>query len=202
MDQSSWNLHYDAIAKKALAPAATLSFAMEQFNKERIVSAQKIAIDVGFGKGIDSIALLSAGWRLTAIDKEQEAVDHLKQMVSPDYAARLTVIHKPFEEVVLPPVMLVNATFSLPFCAPQHFPMLWKNILFALQPGGRFAGHFFGTEDSWSAREDMTFHTPARLQELFTGFSIEQLEETKREGNTITGTVKHWHVYHIVAQYQ
>lgn len=202
MEQSSWNLHYNNIAKKALTPAATLSFALEQFSKEQVAAGQKTAIDLGFGNGIDSMALLANGWRLTAIDKEPTAGVHLKQSVSPDDATRLNIINKPFEEVKLQPAMLINATFSLPFCSPQHFPLLWKNILIALQPGGRFAGHFFGPEDSWYTREDMTFHTPALLQELFTGFSIEQLEETKREGKTISGAVKHWHVYHIVAQHQ
>lgn len=202
MEQASWDLHYNTVSKKALAPAATLSFALEQFNKDQIAPEQKIAIDLGFGNGIDSMALLSDGWQLTAIDKEQAAVAYLKHLVPPDDAARLNIIHQPFEEAILPPAMLINATFSLPFCSPQHFPMLWKNILHALQPGGRFAGHFFGMEDSWSTREDMIFHTPALLQELFTGLSIEKMEETKREGKTISGAVKHWHVYHIVAHYQ
>ncbi|MFT3947458.1 MAG: hypothetical protein QM763_10860 [Agriterribacter sp.] len=202
MEQDAWDLHYNAVAQKALAPAATLAFALEQFNKEQITAEQKAAIDLGFGNGIDSIALLADGWQLTAIDKEAGAIEHLKQLVSRNNTTRLNIIDKPFEEVVLPPALLINATFSLPFCAPQHFPVLWKNILNALQSGGRFAGHFFGTYDSWYCREDMTFHTPGQLQELFTGFSIEQMEETKREGKTIGGAVKHWHVFHIVAQYR
>lgn len=202
MKQSHWSFHYNAIAKKRLAPAATLSFALEQFKKEQIAPEQKKAIDLGFGNGIDSMVLLADGWQLTAIDKEQAAVDRLKQLVTPEDAARLNIINQSFETVRLADAMLVNATFSLPFCSPEHFPVLWKNILTALQPGGRFAGHFFGTGDSWSAREDMIFHTPALLQELFTGFSIEQMEETKREGKTISGAAKHWHVYHVVAQYQ
>lgn len=202
MEQSSWNLHFDAVAKKTLAPAATLAFALEQFNKEQITSGQKKAIDLGFGNGIDSIALLSNGWQLTAIDKEQAAIEKLKQLVGDEAAKRIDIRHQPFEEAILPPVLLINATFSLPFCPPKHFSMLWKNILTALQHGGRFAGHFFGMEDSWSAREDMTFHSLNGLQELFTGFSIEQMEETKREGKTIGGAIKHWHVFHVVAQYQ
>lgn len=202
MEQSSWNRHYNALGKIAPLPAATLSFALEQFSKEQIDAAEKNAIDLGFGSGIDSLALLHDGWQLTAIDKEQAAGEHLKHLIAADHAARLKIIHKPFEEIALQPAALINATFSLPFCAPQHFPVLWKNIRSALQPGGRFAGQFFGMEDSWSAREDMTFHTPALLQELFTGFSIEQMEETKREGKTIGGAVKHWHVFHVVAQYQ
>ncbi|WP_165813926.1 class I SAM-dependent methyltransferase [Terrimonas sp.] len=202
MKQSSWNKHYDALTKTAPLPAATLSFALEQFNKEHIDPAQKTAIDLGFGSGIDSMALLNDGWNLTAMDKDATAIKYLRQLALPHYAARLKIIHKSFEEIALHPALLINATFSLPFCVPQHFPALWKNIRLALQPGGRFAGQFFGMEDSWRAREDMTFHTPALLQELFTGFSVEQMEETKREGRTVGGALKHWHVFHIVAQYR
>ncbi|MGN6493918.1 MAG: class I SAM-dependent methyltransferase [Agriterribacter sp.] len=202
MENHSWNQHYNEVSKKALAPAATLNFALKQFNSEQLALEKKVAIDLGFGNGIDSLAVLADGWQLTAIDKESAAIEHLNQLVSDEDANRLNIIHQSFEEVALHPAMLINATFSLPFCTPQHFPLLWKNILIALQPGGRFAGHFFGVEDSWADREDMTFHTLALLQELFTGFSIEQFEETKRDGKTISGTAKRWHVYHVVAQYR
>lgn len=202
MEQSSWDLHYHTISKQTLTPAATLTFALEQFAKEQIVPDKKRAIDLGFGNGIDCIALLTNGWQLTAIDKEHAAGEKLKQLIAPGDAINLNIIHQPFEEVELEPAMLINATFSLPFCSPVHFGKLWKKILNALQPGSRFAGHFFGPEDSWAIRENMTFHTQAELKELFTGFSIEQMEETKRDGKTIGGAIKHWHVFHVVAQYQ
>lgn len=201
MEQPSWSLHYNTVSKQTLTPAATLAFALEQFGKEQIAPGQKRAIDLGFGNGIDSIALLANGWQLTAIDKEHAAGEKLKQLVAPGDAINLNIIHQPFEEVELEPAMLINASFSLPFCSPAHFGRLWKKILDALQPGSRFAGHFFGTEDSWAIRKDMTFHTQAELQELFARFSIEQMEETKREGKTIGGVIKHWHVFHVVAKY-
>lgn len=202
MQQPSWHQHYDSVTKKALAPAATLAFALQQFSKEQPAPAQKKAIDLGSGNGIDSIALLQDGWSVTAVDKEQAALAHLQQVLTPGDAAMLTLQHRSFEEAILTPSLLINATFSLPFCMPHCFPLLWESIRAAIQPGGRFAGQLFGPGDTWSVRKDMTFHTPAQVQKLFAGFSIEKLEETNGPGKTIGGAIKHWHVYHIVAQQQ
>lgn len=202
MGKPSWDQHYNTISERSLPPAATLIFALGKFKKENISGEQKKAIDLGCGNGIDSIALLNDGWCVTAIDKEQSAIDHLSANVSPILQSKLITLPVSFEEAVIPSALFINATFSLPFSAPETFPIVWKNILNALSPGGRFAGHFFGLEDSWSIREDMTFHTPETLKELFADFSVEHLEETKREGKTIGRAIKRWHVYHIVARHK
>lgn len=197
-----WNRYYSAHSRLPLSAAFTLQYAMDKFRKENITSIEKKAVDLGCGGGIDSLALLNDGWKVTAIDKEQSAIDRLSKSVYPALQSNLIALPVSFEEAVIPSAFLINATFSLPFSTPVTFPVVWKKVLNALLPGGRFAGHFFGLEDSWSVKDDMTFHTPEALKELFTSFSIEHLEETKREGKTIGGAIKRWHVYHIVARYK
>jgi hypothetical protein len=46
---------------------------------------------------------------------------------------------------------LVLPGVSLPFCAPDRFPEVWRAVTHALRGGGGFAGHFFGPHDSWAS---------------------------------------------------
>lgn len=106
------------------------------------------AIDLGCGDGTESAFLLSRGWHVLAVDGELAAIKRLLEKVPPEAQDRLQTQVAKFEEVALPPADLIHASYSLPFCRPDHFPMLLDKITNALNPGGRFAGQFFGVHDS------------------------------------------------------
>jgi hypothetical protein len=113
---------------------------------------------------------------------------------------RLTTIVARFENTVLPPCDLVNASFALPFCAPRHLPALWARIVAAIRPGGRFAGQFFGDRDSWASRADRTHHTHDEVTTLLDGFDIELLRTEERDDPPEVRDPKHWHLFHVVAR--
>jgi hypothetical protein len=53
-----------------------------------------------------------------------------------------------------------------------------QRITQAISVGGRFAGHFFGPEDSWSKDDSMTFLTKKEVLQFFAdSFVIEHFEE-------------------------
>lgn len=91
------------------------------------------------------------------------------------------------------------AGLSLPFCAPEHFPEAWSRATAAVRPGGLFAGHLFGTNDSWADAPDMTFHTREQLDALLASFEILQIAEQDEVGRAVNGP-KHWHVVHVIGQ--
>lgn len=74
---------------------------------------------------------------------------------------------------------LVNASFALPFCAPEMFDDLWQRLCESLAEDGWFSGHFFGPNDDWASR-GLTIH--------------------RRDGKTAVGTLKHWHLFEVVAR--
>ena len=75
-----------------------------------------------------------------------------------------------------------------------------RRITQAISSGGRFAGHFFGPEDSWSKDESMSFLTNAEVRQFFAdSFVIEHFEEKEWDGISGSGP-KHWHVFDIVAK--
>src|SRR5439155_1976460 len=122
-------------------PRPTLLDAMGRF------AAPGLAVDLGCGTGRDTIALLRAGWRVTAIDREREAIDLLRATVGDD-GGRLTTEISSFENARWPVCELVNASFALPFCPPEHFDEVWRRIVDSLRPGGRFAGQLYGEHDA------------------------------------------------------
>ena len=159
-----------------------------------------MAIDLGAGDGAETLALLARGWTVIAVDGAPEGIERLRAVVAPEDAARLTTRVSSFRELVeLPDADFVYAGLSLPFCAPDEFVEFWPRVTNALQPGGIFAGHFFGPHDSWAKNTDMTFHTRDEVESLFAGFDVQLFEEQDEDGCAVSGP-KHWHVFHIIAR--
>ena len=100
----------------------------------------------------------------------------------------------------MPEADLINASYSLPFCQPDHFENLWNKIYRSLKLNGRFSGNFFGEKDTWVVNKDMTFLTKHNTELLFKNFTIESFEIRDEDGETALGRKKHWHVFSIVAK--
>ena len=74
-------------------------------------------------------------------------------------------------------VDLIYASYSLLFCRPEKFPLVWKTIIDHISIGGRFAGNFFGDKDSWADIPGRTHHSYQQVLELFQDhFEIEYFE--------------------------
>lgn len=192
-EEKRWLHYYQAVAGRDPRPLLIESGACEPD------PATRWAADLGCGDGTETLALLQAGWHVLAIDRQPQAIELLQSKVRPEFLPRLEARVAAFETLQLPPVDLVYAGFSLPFCAPEHFPALWSTIVAALGPGGMFAGQLFGERDSWAARPAMTFHTRAGVQALLEAFDSISLSEVDEDGQAVSGP-KHWHVFHIIAR--
>jgi SAM-dependent methyltransferase len=196
--RGGWSDFYDAVAKRP--PRDTLLKALAKFDMG--APTDQFAIDLGCGSGTDTREMLRRGWTVLAIDREAEGIQRLCMSIPDDQAYRLVTRVVAFEKISdLPECDFVNASFSLPFCAPACFDGLWHCIVRALRPRGRFAGTLFGTRDSWvSSERMMTFKTRADVDAMLAPFVIEDFIEDERDGNTATGEPKHWHIFHIVAR--
>ena len=204
MKTNSWSSHHHLLNSQSLPPAQTLSFCLDYIAEQgRLLESQnQLAIDLGCGNGIDTLALLLTGWNVLSIDKEVTALNMLKNKTSSltlDTTLQTECIA--FEEITqLPTCRILNATFSLPFCKPYAFDHFWSICTAAIQEEGFFSGHFFGIRDTWKINPNMTFHSYAQVMRLFDKFTILDFEEVDKTGKTLSGQEKHWHVFHIVAQ--
>ena len=191
-----WEGYFEAT--KGREPRQTLLDVLDTFDRDPLL--QRCAIDLGCGEGRDTAEMLRRGWKVHAIDGHPDGIKRLISREDLGNPANLTMQLAPFEAVELPACDLLNASFSLPFCAPDHFDHLWAQIVEAIRPGGRFSGQLFGERDSWATIPDRSHHTRARIEQLLEPFCIEQLKEEEREGQDCDGVQKHWHVFHIIAR--
>jgi SAM-dependent methyltransferase len=186
---TEWSRYYDAAGDE---PRETLLAALKRFTEPGL------AIDLGCGTGRDTVELLRRGWHVVAIDSEEEAIRRLRAKTGDD--ARLKTQVARYDDAALPSCDLVNASWSLPFCPPDVFGVVWERIVSAFCPGGRFCGQLFGDRDEWTTEDDMTFHTRAEAEELLSDFELEWFNEVEEDGKTALGQAKHWHVFNLVAR--
>lgn len=192
-ENNPWTNYYQA--QSGRPPRPLLLAAIDRFGATTGLQA----IDLGCGEGTDTLALLRQGWRVLAIDEQPEAIARLTAQIPADLRERLQTQTVAFEAVSLPPADLIYAGFSLPFCRPTHFAMLWDKVVSALPPGGRFAGQIFGDRDSWADDPNMTFSTITATEELLRPFGLESFTEIDEDGQAVTGP-KHWHYFEVIGR--
>ncbi|RMH24053.1 MAG: class I SAM-dependent methyltransferase [Planctomycetota bacterium] len=199
-ERRDWSAYFDRMEGKP--PRATLLRALEKFGSVDRSDAP-LAVDLGCGAGQDLVAILENGWRAWACDSNPDGLARLRARRACADAisdGRLTVVETDFQSVRIPPATLINASFSLPFCPPDHFPALWSQIDAALPPGGRFSGQLFGDRDDWALLDDRTHLTRAETLALFDEYILEHFEEEDRPSSHAGEHHKHWHIFHIVAR--
>jgi SAM-dependent methyltransferase len=198
--EETWRAYYGYMVGQP--PRETVVFALDKFAAEGLPESGRSAVDMGCGEGRDTVEILRRGWRVFAFDGTAEGIDRLQVRpgLTPEMRERLTTAVMRFEAADIPPVHLINAAYSLPFCPREAFPGLWEKILVSLESGGRFSGQLFGNHDTWAVADRVTFQTRAEVEALLAPLTIEHFVEEERDGTTANGSAKHWHVFHIVAR--
>lgn len=176
----------------------TLIAALDLFAQEGFTAG--LGVDLAAGEGRDALELLRRGWRVVATDNHPDAFPLLLSRVPETLKPRLTTVEVDFAETEVPDCDLVNASFALPFCSPEHFPALWSRIVAAIRPGGRFAGQFFGDRDTWAGLPGRTHHSRDEIMKLLEGFEIEVMNEEEKDDPPELRSPKHWQLFHVVAK--
>jgi tellurite methyltransferase len=123
---AKWIAYYERTASEP--PRESLMRALDLFGDQ----PPGLAVDLGCGGGRDTLELLERGWSVVAVDREPAATERVASIVPPEHAARLRTLAEPLETVEIPPCTLVNASYSLPFGAPEHFDAMWSRVRAAI----------------------------------------------------------------------
>ncbi len=190
MPQTNWSEYYKSM--KSTLPRPLLVEALKH-----VVEKNK-AIDIGGGALNDTKYLLDQGFDVTVIDKSPLVEQEAKNIPSD----RLHAFTTSFEDYDFPKEQydLASAMYALPFTAPAHFDSVFEKVKESLKKGGIFCGQFFGDRDEWSKDPKMTFHTKKRVQELLKDLEIISFVEEEKDSKTARGTMKHWHVFHVISR--
>lgn len=156
------------------------------------------AIDIGGGALRDTRYLLSLGFDVTVVDKEElmafEAQKIKSHKIHPFVAFFANFDFRINEFNV------ANAQFALPFNSPDSFNNIFTAIKNSLVKGGVFCGQLFGIKDQWSTRPEMTFQTKKQAEKLLSDMEIIYFTEEESDDVTVNGMPKHWHIFHFIAR--
>jgi trans-aconitate methyltransferase len=162
--------------------------------------AGRVAVDFGCGAGVETRALLEAGWHVHAIDAAPSTGTRVLMTTAGAGLERLTIDVKDFHDVItLPPMDLFYAGYSLPFVHPDLFPDMWTVIRNSLRPGAWLAADLFGERDAWAGSRNMTFFTEPSARVLFDGLELVRFTEEELDGPSFGGP-KRWHLFRSIAR--
>lgn len=154
------------------------------------------AVDLGCGSGNESVYLLKKGVAVTCIDRQLNESFILERLTL-DESKRVSFAEKSFEDVCLPKIEALMAFFSIPFCSPDRFDLLWDKIYECIELNGYFVGQLFGNRDAWSKRKDINTFTIDKAKKYLERYEVlkfEEIEYVRDEDH------KKWHFYNIIAR--
>ncbi|MFN7171891.1 MAG: class I SAM-dependent methyltransferase [Fimbriimonadaceae bacterium] len=195
MSTFNWDEYYEGADSRPLHPL------YQSLREEHLPESGEglRAIDLGCGTGRVAIDLLQRGYTVDAVDIYEPALDQLRALAAVE--PKLSVFAVPGEEFDFPSGAydLAVFLFSIFFVDPEQFGGLWDRFVRSLAPGALICGQFLGPNDDWAA-EGCTVHNREDLEQMLAGFEPLHWEEADRDGKTVTGKEKHWHIHHVIAR--
>jgi len=162
--------------------------------------AGRDAVDLGCGAGIETRALLRAGWRVHATDVAPGTRERVLAATGEADPARLTVEVADLRTLRdLPPADLIYAGYSLPYVGADHLYPVWRLIRARLRPGAWLGVNLFGERDSWAGGTDEVFLDASAARALFDGLDVLRFTEVEEDGPAYSGA-KHWHTFDVLAR--
>ena len=100
------------------------------------------AIDLGCGAGRDTIFLISNGWNVLSIDRENTK-EIISSKLDTEKIKKFRFKSQSFEDIELEKTNLLVSNFSIPFCEKEHFNKFWKKITDSILKDRIFRWEFF-----------------------------------------------------------
>ena len=190
-DRPTWQDYNDAQLDRPVRPLAARLLA--QAGEGRGASA----LDLGCGSGVETRALVAAGWRVTAVDTDPAMPARLRDLVD---SGDVTAVVGDVREIDLGRHALVHSSLTLPFVPRAEFAFVWERVRHSLAPGGWLGVDLFGLRDGWSTTPELNFHPRAGIDQLLAGFTDVDVVEEEWDGPAFNAAVKHWHVFRVTAR--
>lgn len=190
MRESSWQSFHEKT--KDLPPSLTATEGIKHvLHKDK-------ALDLGCGSFRDTKYLLDEGFEVTAVDKDPGIEQHALKVDNPKL--HIEIVSFSSFGFDLEAYDFINSNNSLPFLQPIEFYKVIDKIKNSLKQGGIFSGSFFGDRDEWNSNSQMVFLTKSEIKHIFHDMEIISITEIEEDSETVSGTLKHWHRYIVVAK--
>lgn len=163
---------------------------------EPYLPAAGTVVDLGCGTGQGALWLAEKNLAVIAIDNDPEMLAIAKAKRNHD---AINYILGDMTEFPKSACEVVVAVFSLFFLRLEELESCIANIQSNLNPGGIFAGQLLGPRDDF-LQDGATGLTSEHAKRLLNHFDILSWDEVERDGKTVWGEPKHWHVYHFIVR--
>lgn len=200
---SPWDAYYQQKLHQPPRPLVVKAVEMNRAEWGR----QPHAVDFGSGVGNETLFLLKMGFSVTAIDKESQAFKWLyRQVQGQPHYGYLKTIQSDFTKIdwrAITDTDFFLASFALPFCPPEEFPRVWREIDASIKPGGLFVGQFFDPNYKGfkeSDRRHMTFLTQAEVLKLLEDYQIQYINRKRERGLSGGGASIEAEYYEVIAR--
>lgn len=158
------------------------------------------ALDLGAGTLIESKFLIKKGFKkVTAVDNALEVKIFAKKFNN----KKLELKNISFQEYNFSKNTfdLINAQFALPFYGKKGFSGFIKKIKNSLKKNGIFVGQLFGKKDSSNNKKtELVFQTKKEALALLSDLKILEFKEEEKDGKTVSGKIRHWHIFHFIVK--
>ncbi len=159
--------------------------------------AGRSALDIGCGSGVETLALLDLGWRVTAFDSDDTAAAAITTAAAGGQPgvfrhADLSTVSQ------FPAADLIYSGYAMSYLGIA-LPAVWRALVAALRPGGVIAVDLFGDHDELVDEPGVACLTQEQVFELVADLQVLDLRVEDAPGQSFTGP-KHWHVFQLIAR--
>lgn len=156
------------------------------------------ALDIGAGALRDARYLVEQGFEVTAVDKDTATQEVTKELNNEKLSTITANITKwEFPQKTFDLVIAINV---LSFINKDSFRNVFDSIKKSLKPGGILCFTLFGNKDEWATNEKMSFFTKEESEQLISDMKVFTFSEEEKDGKTIRGDSKHWHIFRVIVQ--
>ncbi len=184
----TWDVYLKATENKSVRPLLVEALAY--------LSHPGAALDLGAGAMNDVKFLANNGFQVTAVDSNPDVAKFIEEI--PNTSLSICAYDK--YDFPIDYFDLVNAQYALPFNPPETFSTMFTRLTVSLKKNGVLTAQFFGKEDGWSSKPQMTFLSEEEIRALLKPYKIHVFREEKKNGKTAAGGEKFWHVFHVIAE--
>ena len=163
---------------------------------EPYLPAEGTIVDLGCGTGQGALWLANRGLTVIAIDNDSEMLALAQAKRSHE---QITYVLGDITELPDTPCDSAVAVFSLFFLPLDKLKTCIEHVRANLAHGGIFAGQLLGPNDDF-LNDGATGLSLEDASQLLDHFEVILWDEVERDGKTVWGEPKHWHVHHFIVR--
>ncbi|MDB5259276.1 MAG: Tellurite resistance protein TehB [Candidatus Taylorbacteria bacterium] len=156
------------------------------------------ALDLGCGKGFDTLFIADEGFDVQAVDHASSSLDAIKKNNS-----NIEVLESKIEHFSIKKnyYSLIIASFSLQFLSKEDAKKVIQDMVDGIVSGGVVIFNVIGDRDAWADRSNWHIWDLEEIKKFVSEIpnaKLRNFNQYEGMGDTIKEGLKYWHVFEVV----